>query len=58
MSLYGEDGEFLSITELPLTETPNDEEEQNIPDEASHADSRGQELEQLQTELQDVKAEY
>ena len=44
MSLHGEDGEFLSITELPLTETPNDEREQNIPDEASHADSRGQEL--------------
>ena len=25
MSLCGEDGEFLSITELPLIETPNDD---------------------------------
>ena len=57
MSLHGEDGEFLSITEFPSTETPNDnDEERNIPDEASHADSMGQELEQLQTELQDCKA--
>ena len=58
MSLRGEDGKFLSITELPLTETLNDDdEERNIPDKASHADSMGQELEQLQTKLQDAKAE-
>ena len=32
MSLRGEDSEFLSITELPSTETPNDnDEERNIP---------------------------
>ena len=28
MSLRGEDGKFLSITELPLTETPNDDDEE------------------------------
>ena len=40
MSLRGEDGKFLTITEHPSTETPNDDdEERNITDEASHADS-------------------
>ena len=58
MSLRGENSKFLSITEFPSTETPNNvNEERNIPDEASHADSMVQELEQLQTKLQDAKAE-
>ena len=53
MSLCGEDREFLLITEPPSTETSNDKEgDQDSPDEASP-----QELEQLQTELQDAKAE-
>ena len=60
LSLCGEDGEFLSITEPPSPEITNDPggEEQGSSDERSEANSGEQEVEQLRTELQEAKIEY
>jgi len=57
MSLWGEDGEFLSIAELPPTETSDfREDEQDSKEHSESGDSRHK-TEQLRTELQEARAE-
>ena len=59
MSLWGEDGEFLSIVALPPTDTPPEGEEQNLEEHEEHSDGKdsGHEIVQLRTDLQEAKFE-
>ena len=55
LSLCGEDGEFLSITDPPSTEAPDEERDQEVS--SDELESGGHETEQLQEELQEARAE-
>ena len=58
MTLWGEDGEFLSIAEPSSTGIlDSGEDEQNVSEEHSEVDDGGHKVEQIQIELQEAKAE-
>ena len=57
LSMCGEDGEFLSITDPPLTKTSTEEVGRGTSSDDHESDSEGHGAEQLQAELQEAKAE-